>query len=68
MRRGTWFNIFAAEGETLDLQVEILRASGGTLAISLTGPVLLRSSRDACRVIHLQDHSLFWQETPCVSE
>jgi hypothetical protein len=33
----------------------------GTLAISVTGPVFLRSSRDSCRVIRPQDRSMLWQ-------
>ena len=33
-----------------------------TLAISLTESVFLRSSRNFCRVICLQDHSMFRQE------
>jgi hypothetical protein len=32
------------------------------MAISLTEPVFLRSSRDFCRMIRLEDHSMFQRE------
>jgi hypothetical protein len=38
------------------------------MAIPLTEPVFLRSSRNFSRVICLQDHSMYWLEAPHVFE
>jgi hypothetical protein len=40
----------------------------GTMTIPLSEPVFLRFARDFCRVICLQDHSMFRQEAARVCE